>query len=177
MATTALVVGVPTLRTGPHWLFVSYVRLNAVILSHADIDHYKPLLELLERFDVGIVYCSPWMFNKVDPALDQLRRTIHTTGTRVGHLQAGERLKVSGGVEIEVLHPPAADVVGSDNANSIVLEISCQGRNVLLPGDLETPGLEAVTAALPRGFGLMMAPHHGSVHRDPETFAMWLQPE
>ena len=152
-------------------------HLDAVILSHADIDHYNALPELLERFDVGVVYCSPLMFHKVDPALDRLRRTIHTTGTRVGHLQAGDRLKASGGVKIEVLHPPAAGVGGSDNANSIVLEISYQGRNVLLPGDLETPGLEAVTAELPRGFDLVMAPHHGSVHSDPETFAMWSQPE
>ena len=37
--------------------------------------------------------------------------------------------------------------------------------------------MEAVTAEMPRGFDLVMAPHHGSVHSDPETFAMWSQPE
>ena len=151
-------------------------HLDAIILSHADIDHYNAVPELLKRFDVGILYCSPLMFKKVDPALELLRRSIYMTGIPIGQLAAGNKLQVGTGVTIQVLHPPATGVIGSDNANSIVLQVSYRGRNILLPGDLEAAGLDAVIAETPRRFDLVMAPHHGSLNSDPEAFAKWSRP-
>ena len=40
-------------------------------------------------------------------------------------------------------------VIGSDNANSIVLLVEHAGRKIILPGDLESPGLEDLLAELP----------------------------
>ena len=34
-------------------------HIDAVVLSHADTDHYNAVPELLERFSVGTVYVSP----------------------------------------------------------------------------------------------------------------------
>ena len=48
-----------------------------------------------------------------------------------------------------MLHPPRKGVLGSDNANSIVLAIEFQGRRLLLTGDLESPGLDDVLAEEP----------------------------
>ncbi|MBW3598807.1 MAG: ComEC/Rec2 family competence protein, partial [Planctomycetes bacterium] len=42
-------------------------HLDAVVLSHADADHYNALPELLERFSVGVVYVSPLMFDHQTP--------------------------------------------------------------------------------------------------------------
>lgn len=67
--------------------------------------------------------------------------------------------------------------VGSDNANSITLAVEYAGRRVLLPGDLETPGLEDVIAELPVDCDVLMAPHHGSRRSDPPGFAAWSTPE
>ena len=39
-------------------------RLDAVVLSHPDIDHYNALPGLLEKFSVGEVCVSPVMFEK-----------------------------------------------------------------------------------------------------------------
>ena len=38
-------------------------HIDAVVLSHADTDHYNALPDLLERFSVGAVYVSPVMFD------------------------------------------------------------------------------------------------------------------
>ena len=40
-------------------------RIDAIVLSHADIDHYNAVPGLLERFPVGVVYISPMMFDPV----------------------------------------------------------------------------------------------------------------
>jgi competence protein ComEC len=68
-------------------------------------------------------------------------------------------------------------VVGSDNANSITLAVEYGGRRILLPGDLESPGLEDLIAELPYDCDILLAPHHGSRRSDPPGFAAWSRPE
>jgi competence protein ComEC len=47
----------------------------------------------------------------------------------------------------------------------------------LLPGDLESPGIEDVMAELPYDCDVLLAPHHGSRRSDPPGFAAWSTPE
>ena len=82
-----------------------------------------------------------------------------------------------GPLTIEVLHPPRRGVLGSDNANSIVLAVEFQGRRLLLTGDLESPGLDDVLAEEPYDCDLLMAPHHGSRYSHPPDMERWSSPE
>ena len=136
-----------------------------------------PVPGILERFSVGAVYVSPVMFREPTPALEALRYAIQSLGVPLSELDASVGLKGGGDVELEILHPPARGVIGSDNANSIVLRIGYQGHTILLPGDLETPGLEDVTAEVPLDCSIVMAPHHGSLRSDPLGFSAWSTPE
>ena len=89
-----------------------------------------------------------------------------------------DRLNVSNpDLEIDFLHPPRTGVVGRDNANSLVLRVQYGGQVILLPGDLESPGIEAVMAEPPLDCDILLAPHHGSVRSDPPGFAAWCKPE
>jgi len=157
-------------------------HLDAVVLSHADIDHYNALPALMRRFSVGVVYVSPVMFDPVFPAgsevaLTALHDAIDAAGVPIRQTWAGDRLRGPPSVEITVLHPPRIGVLGSDNANSLVLRIEFDGRVILLPGDLETPGLEDVMAELPIDCDVLLAPHHGSRRSDPPGFAAWSTPD
>ena len=51
-------------------------HIDAVVLSHADSDHYNALPELLERFSVGTVYVSPVMFDATNASLRYLSDAI-----------------------------------------------------------------------------------------------------
>jgi competence protein ComEC len=152
-------------------------RLDAVIISHADADHFNALPALLDQFTLGAVYVSPVMFEGPSPALLALREAIDRVGVPLAELQRGDRLRVGGGAGIEVLHPPRGGVLGSDNANSVVLSIEYQGRRLLLTGDLEPPGLDDVMAEEPLDCDVLLAPHHGSAASDPPGFAAWSTPE
>lgn len=152
-------------------------HLDAIIISHADADHYNAIPGVLEQFSVGVVYVSPMMFREPTSALEALRDAIQQSGVPIRKLDAASRLKACEGVELEVLHPPGRGVRGSDNANSIVLKIKFEGQTILLPGDLETPGLEDVMAESPLDCEIVMAPHHGSLRSDPLGFSAWTTPE
>jgi competence protein ComEC len=107
-----------------------------------------------------------------------LRRALAEAGVPIRTIAAESRL-VTGeaGLRLTVLHPPPAGIRGSDNANSIVLLIEYAGRRILLTGDLEPPGLEALLAELPVDCDVVLAPHHGSPLSDPAGFAAWSSPE
>jgi competence protein ComEC len=152
-------------------------QLDAIIISHADADHFNAIPGLLERFHVGTIYVSPVMFRKVPPAVEELRSAIDRSGVPVHTLYAGQRLPAPDDSKIEALHPPEKGVFGSDNANSIVLLIEYAGRRVLLTGDLETTGLEELLAREACDADLVLAPHHGSPRSNPGRFSDWCTPE
>lgn len=151
-------------------------HLDAIVISHADADHYNAVPAVLEQFSVGAVYVSPVMFDGRGRALAALRAAIDSSGVPLRTVYSGDRLRADD-VRIEVLHPPRRGVLGSDNANSIVLAIEHRGRRLLLTGDLEPPGLDDVVAELPLDCDAVMAPHHGSAASDPPGFAAWSTPE
>jgi competence protein ComEC len=158
------------------------MRIDGLVISHADVDHYNAVPGLLERFHVGAVYVSPVMFDGFDDQSDQggpgvLLQAIRRAGVPLREVWAGDRLRIGRDLAIDILHPPRRGVIGNDNANSITLAIDYQGRRVLLPGDLESPGLEDVIAEQPYNCDVVLAPHHGSRYSDPPGFAAWSTPE
>ncbi|TWT48304.1 ComEC/Rec2 family competence protein [Botrimarina hoheduenensis] len=158
-------------------------KLDAIMLSHADVDHYNGVPGLLEYFPVRAIWCSYGMFDAVegpdDPSAPAtLQRLLATKRIPVRRLQQGDRLRLGkSGAGLVVLHPTDLGVVGSDNANSVVLGLEHQGRRVLLPGDLESPGLEQLLLQEPYPCDVLLAPHHGSRRSNPPGFSAWCRPQ
>jgi competence protein ComEC len=157
-------------------------RLDGVILSHADIDHFNAVPGILDHFAVRGLFVSPVMFDPViHPAESSAPRRLQTElaerNVPTREIYGGDRLKLGGGVTAEVLHPPREGIIGSDNANSIVLAVDFAGRRILLTGDLEPPGVDDVLAELPYDVDVLLAPHHGSRFSDPPGLATWCTPE
>ena len=151
-------------------------HLDGVVISHADADHYNALPGLVERFSVGEVLVSPFMFDSEAPGVIVLKQRLQSANVPCRHLRTHDVMRL-GEVTMSVLHPSENRMTGSDNANSILLEVEYQGRKILLPGDLEPPGLGVVVAEAARDVDVVMAPHHGSLRSLPERFLQWCSPE
>jgi competence protein ComEC len=177
-------------------------RLDALVISHADIDHFNAVPTLLEKFSIDRVYVSPQMFrgkplslpgrgqsegvaaaspgsrlrSDFDP-LSILRDAINRSGAELIEIAAGDRLPTTGDCTIDVLHPPRESTYGADNAHSIVLSVKVAGRCVLLTGDLEPPGVQTLVAQSPIDCDILLAPHHGSPRSDPDGIVNWCTPE
>jgi competence protein ComEC len=167
-----------TARTIAEFLWTRRItHLDAVVVSHADADHYNAIPELLKRFSVGAVYVSPLMFENRTEALTALRDALTERGIPVHESWRGDRLRVRGATRLSVLHPPRRGMAGGDNANSLTLQLDHGGRRILLTGDLEPPGLDDLLAGGPSACDAVLAPHHGSLRSDPAGFFAWCRPE
>ncbi len=151
-------------------------RIDEVIFSHADLDHFNGLVDLLDRFAVGQVTCTPTFADKATPGVRHTLNVLRQRGIPLRIVKAGDRL-TAGEVVLEALHPPAIGPDGNENARSLVLLLRHAGHTLLLTGDLEGKGLRRVVGELPpRRVDVLMAPHHGSHLTNTTELARWARP-
>ncbi|HEY7330915.1 MAG TPA: DNA internalization-related competence protein ComEC/Rec2 [Gemmataceae bacterium] len=151
-------------------------RIDEVIFSHADLDHFNGIVELLDRFTIGQVTCTPTFADKQEPGVQFALRILRERSIPMRIVKAGDRL-TAGDVVMEVLHPLAAGPDGNENARSLVLLVRYAGHSILLTGDLEGNGLQRVlTEVPPQSVEVLMAPHHGSHLANTSELGRWARP-
>jgi competence protein ComEC len=149
-------------------------RIDTLVISHADTDHFNAVPELLDRFAVGeIVVPSPFLESD-SWAVGEVLRLARAAGIPVRAAAAGESFALDPLCRVRVLHPSAgsgdphvhavamADAVATDNETSLVLAVESAGRRLLLTGDLEGDALARFIASDPDSCDVLVAPHHGS---------------
>jgi competence protein ComEC len=151
-------------------------HLDAVVLSHADIDHFDALPELLEKFSVGAVYVSPSMFENPSATLRSLKEAIEKKKIPCREIYKGCLLEGGQNCRIETLHPARQRTQYDHNAESVVLAVEYRGFRLLLPGDIEAEGMNALLAQPSQPCTVLLAPHHGSPRNNTPEFAAWCRP-
>lgn len=153
-------------------------RLDRIIISHGDVDHYNGLPQLLDQFRVGEVCISANLAAKESSALRFIRQAAEQAGVPLRTVAAGERLSPpDAAATIDVLRPSAGERFETDNAESLVLKLRAGRRRILLTGDLEADGLAKLLAAPPLDCDVVLAPHHGSARSNPPGLARWSTPK
>ncbi|MDG2380223.1 MAG: ComEC/Rec2 family competence protein [Pirellulaceae bacterium] len=160
-------------------------RIDSVIVSHADLDHYNLVPEIIDRFAVRAIYTSPHAHRR-RPALHRLHLAAAQHGVEWNEIQEGD-LFLHENCRVKVLHPPPVNTepnhqqegerVITDNEMSIVLQIDYCQRTILLPGDIEKSGLERLLNRYLVDVDVLLSPHHGSQNSSPDRFADWCVPE
>ena len=136
-------------------------RIDEVFLSHADLDHFNGLRDLLERFTIGKVTCTPTFADKRNAAVLLTLDLIERYGVETRIVSAGSQLS-AGAVTLDVLHPPRQSVGKVENERSLTLLVTHGRHRLLLTGDLEGDGLALLLAQPAQQADVLMAPHHGS---------------
>jgi competence protein ComEC len=151
--------------------------LDAVILSHADADHYDGLPDLLDRVPIGTVIVPEGFSSSTNPGAGALLDLVRLRGIPVKTVSAGETWDV-GLTRFAIRHPPRGwNRSAPDNARSIVLDVSWSGRHALFTGDLEGPGLAALVEQPREGpIDVLLAPHHGGRTANPSWLYSWATP-
>lgn len=153
-----------------------YAGLDAIIISHADVDHYNAVPELLENCDVKALYFSPTFLDFSQPGVVQTCESAARHAIPMRLLWSGDKLRTDPQVEIEVLHPSWPRTSFLDNANSIVLSVRYAGQRLLLTGDLEKEGLSTLLKQPSLQHTLLLSPHHGSLKANPPELGRWAAP-
>ena len=151
-------------------------QIDEIFLSHADLDHFNGLVDLLDRFDVGQITCTPSFADKNQPGVRRTLAEIQRRGIPTRIVKAGDHLS-AGEVKFDVLHPPAIGPEGNENTRSLVLLLSHFGNRILLTGDLEGPGQAIVLQEPLEPVDVLMAPHHGSRLANSRALIDWAHPK
>jgi competence protein ComEC len=150
-------------RTIAPYLWSRGIRgIDEVFLSHADLDHFNGMPELLRRFPVARITITPSFANKSTPGVETVLAAFEKRGIALRVAAAGERFE-AGPVSIEVLHPPMEGPgrPEDENPRSMVLLFRYGERTILLTGDLEGEGQALVRERPIPPVDVMLAPHHG----------------
>ncbi|MBX3023882.1 DNA internalization-related competence protein ComEC/Rec2 [bacterium] len=144
------------------------LRLDALVLSHADYDHAGGLTFLTEAF------APPRLWWNGQPGrgagFAALQRALRRGAVAREQPAPGHTARIDG-VTVRVLHP-AADDAGGDNDRSLTLQLRFGPTAVLLPGDLEAAGEAALVARWGAGLRstILKVPHHGSATSSTPAF-------
>ncbi len=155
-------------------------RLDRMILSHADSDHYNAMPGILARFFPSELVTTQAVIRHNSPSLQSLLAQAEGQGIRIETWSAGDRYLGRGGWRVEAIHPTSAAMDAtraSDNSKSLCVVLHYAGRSILLPGDLEPPGVEQLSSQAAIDVDAMMAPHHGSLSAKAERVIAWASPE
>ncbi len=128
-------------------------ELDALVISHGDLDHRGGANSVLAGVPVARVVAGPSVGN--------LARG-HT------RCQRGQRWTWDG-VEFELLHPAPA-IRASDNDSSCVLLVRSSAGSALLAGDVEAIAESAIVGGGLSPVTAVVVPHHGSRTSSTATF-------
>jgi competence protein ComEC len=138
--------------------------LDLVVLTHPQDDHLAGLVEMLARYEVGQVIDSGQECDT--PTCEAWEALIEEKGIAYQRAEAGMSIDVGGNVRLDILHPPAELLAGTNsniNNNSVVIHLSYGGFSLLLPGDIEGEGERALLASgQPLKSLALKVPHHGA---------------
>lgn len=137
-------------------------RIETLVLTHPDLDHFGGAAAVLRTFEVGAV---------LDPGRAAAKEgfvEVLEVATELGipwrAAEAGQRIDVDG-LTLDVLHPPRPEAgEGAQDANdaSVVLILRYGAFDALLTGDAPTLVERQVLAAVPPGLEVLKVGHHGS---------------
>ncbi len=155
-------------------------RVDAVILSHADVDHFNAVPRLLETVQVRTIITPRQFLDLEQPAVVTLCESVKAADVPVRLAAAGDEILADPRVRLQVLHPPPQADYSDDNAASLVLMVEYAGRRILLTGDLEEDGLRQVLSdpiEPTEPVDVLLAPHHGSAGANTSELARWANPQ
>ncbi len=153
----------------PYLRAVGSSRLDAMMVSHNDIDHSGGALSVMRDAEVGRFLSSLEPTNPIAQASGAPHRCVR-----------GERWAWDG-VEFSVLHPAKDDYASGEfrpNDLSCVLRVSTAHGSVLLTGDIEkaAEGLLVQRDAAQLKSEVLLAPHHGSRTSSTPAFLAAVKP-
>ena len=149
-------------------------RVPLLIVTHFHADHVVGLTGVLQRRRIGQLWLSPLAPPGQLAAV--VRRQAAQLPIPVNAPLPGTRASV-GEAELEVLGPVHHVAVEQDesskqNDSSLVIMVKVRGLRLLLTGDVEPPGQEAILATgADLRADVLKVPHHGSAQQDPAFFA------
>lgn len=154
-------------------------RIDALVISHTDMDHVGGLEELLARVPVSAVIASG--DHGDNPVFQRIATTLVKAGVPTERVISSDRIDGIPSTDIEVLNPDLEDLLfqrGKRNDRSVVLLVEHRGLRLLFTGDIdENVEREIVEEHPDLDCDVLKVSHHGSRYASASEFLAVVQPE
>jgi competence protein ComEC len=153
--------------------------IDSIWLSHGDYDHISAVGGMMTEYGVREVVTSPSFRRHAHESKPcaSLLQTLDNTHHSPHQVVAGGRTSIGAGVEVEVLWPPSDCTFNSNNAG-MVLRLTCAGRSILFPADIQEPAeRELLKHPEKLRSDILIAPHHGSSEASTPEFIAAVDPK
>jgi competence protein ComEC len=154
--------------------------IDAIVISHPNLDHFAAVPDLLEEFPVRLVLLPPafWDSAALDPGGPEALVLAILAERQVPIATAASGTHLSFGcARAACLHPPPAAAFAVENDGSVVLSVAAAGRRIVLNGDIQTDGASMVMAHHPDlRAEVVELPHHGSLEPAAADYVARLDP-
>ncbi len=139
-------------------------EIDMVVLTHPDEDHFRGLVEVLDRYEVDTVLVSG-MSSENPLYLEWQRSLDNAAPARVTALQ-GQTVALDGSTWLEVLNPTSSLIRGTpsdSNNNGVVVRLVHGEVGFLLTADIEAEAeRRLLRRRIPLRSTVLKVPHHGS---------------
>jgi competence protein ComEC len=146
--------------------------VDALFVSHPDIDHCGGAAELMEGIEVGRLVMADYEYEESE-LYNSLMECAEKTGTKVEFIKAGYEAEAMGGCDFVCLYPLSENISEDkdDNRGSLVVKIICGKHSVLLTGDISAEDEKFLCFAdAPLECDIFKTAHHGSRYSTTEEF-------
>jgi beta-lactamase superfamily II metal-dependent hydrolase len=149
-------------------------RVEAVILTHDHVDHVGGASAVLREIEVGQLWIGPGA--QRSRRFSSLVRLARKRGAAVVLAEAG-LTDIVAGVPVRVVAPTRDPAHGAANDRSMVVLVGEPPRRLLVTGDLEERGEQALLASgAPLASEALVVAHHGSRSGTSEAFLLTVRP-
>ncbi len=142
----------------------------SAFVSHANTDHYSAVSDMAVAGLLKRVYLNEYFSldpnlgtaDKMDATAVRFLEMLDRRGVEVVRIAAGDTIQLDARTRVDVLWPPRGEVGKlTVNDTSLVLRITCDGKSVIVPGDLAAVGEGRLAAAPAMRADALVLPHHG----------------
>lgn len=132
-------------------------KLDILILSHANLDHYAGFFDVLEHYQPRVFVYNG--FDSPSATFNNLLQILKEKGVIIFEMAAGDKIK-SGQSVLEILSPSAQSMPKEVNDASLVFRLSINNFKTLFLGDTSSRVLGGLDADLRSD--IVKISHHGS---------------
>lgn len=140
-------------------------QLDTVFISHANLDHYNGLPDILAEIPTKRVVLTPYFLRDATDKSPPRRLLDWLEENKVPwSQQTANALQIAPDVALDCYWPPLElDETWESNETSLVIEIGLGGKSVLLTGDVETRAQAAMLDHSSISADVLFLPHHGGM--------------
>lgn len=141
-------------------------HLDALLLSHADMDHVGGALDVADHVKIERAFvtpqCAAHSISQPHAPASQVMQGLKDRGVKLETISKGWRQSV-GLAQLELLWPTDGFTAPRDNDTSMVLSTRISGRRILLNGDIQELAMRRLFAdQTDLRADVTDLPHHGS---------------